>query len=272
VISALCRSVRCAAALAAALLALAAHAAPVELEALTWPELRERLGAGTKTVLVPVGGTEQNGPHMVLGKHNVRAKFLAERIAERLGDALVAPVVAYVPEGSIDPPSAHMRWPGTISIDDATFEAMLAQAARSLRHHGFREIVFLGDHGGYQRSIERVAARLNREWTPLPGARAVALVEYYRVTQTEYVAALKARGFGAAEIGSHAGLADTSLAMAVDPGLVRSDAWSGAAVPGHGDGIDGDPRRASAQLGRLGIDRIVDASVAAIRAQRNRSR
>ena len=98
-----------------------AFAAPssVALEDLTWTELRDRIAAGTTTVLVPIGGTEQNGPHMALGKHNVRAKALAERIAATLGNALVAPVIAYVPEGGVDPPSGHMRFPGTLSIPDA---------------------------------------------------------------------------------------------------------------------------------------------------------
>src|SRR6185295_20050544 len=91
--------------------AAAASAAPppsVFLEELTWTELRDAITAGKTTVIVPIGGTEQSGPHMVLGKHNVRARVLAGRIAEQLGNAVVAPVIAYVPEGSITPPAAHM--------------------------------------------------------------------------------------------------------------------------------------------------------------------
>ncbi|MDE1951115.1 MAG: creatininase family protein, partial [Burkholderiales bacterium] len=86
-------------------LAALASAASVQLEDLTWTELRDQVAAGTTTALVPVGGTEQSGPHMALGKHNVRVKALAARIAERLGRTVVAPVIAYVPEGAIDPPT-----------------------------------------------------------------------------------------------------------------------------------------------------------------------
>src|SRR6476660_6597032 len=102
--------------LVAALLAgVASHAAAatvpaptsVYVEELTWTELRDAIAAGKTTVLVPIGGTEQSGPHMVLGKHNVRAKMLAAKIAATLGNALVAPVIAYVPEGNVDPPSSH---------------------------------------------------------------------------------------------------------------------------------------------------------------------
>src|ERR1700740_3337918 len=117
--------------------ACAAAETTVFLEDLTWTELRDRVHAGTTIILVPIGGTEQNGPHMALGKHNVRARFLAEKIARQLGNALVAPTIAYVPEGSIDPPTAHMRFPGTITVPDATFESVLEYAARSFKLHGF---------------------------------------------------------------------------------------------------------------------------------------
>src|SRR5262249_51379206 len=98
-----------------------AQAQPPEtvfLEELTWTELRDLIDSGKTTIIVPIGGTEQNGPDMALGKHNVRVKALSEKIALALGNALVAPVIAYVPEGGVSPPTAHMRFPGTITIPD----------------------------------------------------------------------------------------------------------------------------------------------------------
>jgi len=244
----------------------------VQLEALTSTELRERIAAGATTILVPLGGTEQNGPHMVLGKHNVRARVFAELIARELGNALVAPVMAYVPEGSVEPPAAHMRYAGTISIPEPAFEAVLEGAARSFRRHGFREVVFLGDHGGYQKSEERVAARLNREWaaggTP---CRVHALGEYYRASQQGHAELLAARGFKADEIGTHAGLADTALALAADEALVRPQWLGRASTPAERPGVSGDPQRATVALGRIGVERIVAASVSAIR-ERTRTR
>lgn len=248
--------------LSAALPAAAAPSSSLRLEELTWTELRDRIRAGTTTVLVPIGGVEQSGPHMALGKHNVRAQALALRIAQRLGNAVVAPVMAYVPEGNIDPPTAHMRFPGTITISDATFEAVLESTARSFRQHGFRDVVFLGDHGGYQKSEERVATKLNREWAAKPGCRVHALLDYYRVTQADYVQALKANGHSTEEIGSHAGLADTALSLAIDPALVRQDLLGAKAGPA--EGVHGDPRRATAALGQPGIDKIIETSVAQI--------
>lgn len=250
--------------LGGASLPLLAASDSVFLEELTSTELRDRIAGGATTALVPIGGTEQNGAHMVLGKHNVRVRALAGRIAQQLGGrAIVAPVLAYVPEGGVEPPSQHMRWAGTLTISDAAFEAVLDGTARSLRRHGFHHVVLLGDHGGYQGAMARVADRLNREWTRQPTYRVVALSEYYRAAQADYAAMLKAKGYGADEIGQHAGLADTALALAVEPALVRRDAMDVAPAPGSG--VSGDPRRASAELGRSGLDHIVDVSVAAIR-------
>jgi creatinine amidohydrolase/Fe(II)-dependent formamide hydrolase-like protein len=235
-----------------------AAADSVWLEELTSPELRARIAAGATTVLVPVGGTEQNGAHLTLGKHNVRARVLAERIAQRLGQTLVAPVIAYAPEGETDPPTQHMRYAGTLSITPAAFESLLDGAARSLHKHGFRHVVLLGDHGGYQSSLQRAAERLSRQWRDATAV--IALTEYYTAAQ-DFNRALISRGYTAQEIGQHAGLADTALAWAADASLVRAEALRPS------DGVSGDPRRANAELGRDGIEHIVAASVAAIQAR-----
>jgi creatinine amidohydrolase/Fe(II)-dependent formamide hydrolase-like protein len=235
------------------------------LEELTWTELRDALAAGTTTVIVPVGGTEQSGPHLALGKHNARVKVLAGRIATRLGDTLVAPVVAYVPEGNISPPTGHMRFPGTISVSAAAFEGVLEGAAESLKQAGFTHIVLIGDHGGYQTLLKEVADRLNHLWAA-SGTRAHFIAAYYGVAQTTYVRVLRAKGLSDAEIGTHAGVADTSLELATDPAMVRHDRL--AAAQGPQSGVAGDPRRASAALGQLGVDLIVDETVAAIRKAR----
>jgi creatinine amidohydrolase/Fe(II)-dependent formamide hydrolase-like protein len=241
----------------------------VVLEALTWTELKDQVRGGRTTVIVPIGGTEQNGPHMALGKHNRRVALLAEKIALDLGNAVVAPVVAYVPEGAIDPPSAHMRYTGTISLPPETFVRVLEAAAQSFRRHGFTDIVFIGDHGGYQQDMRRAAERLNRAWSALP-ARAHAIAEYYETASTGYPDLLRKRGFAQSEIGTHAGLADTSLMLALDPAYVRVERLHAAPAPGGVDGTLGDPRRSSAEAGRLGAELIVARSVAAIRRATSR--
>ena len=241
--------------------ARAAPSAGVYLEELTWPELRADIRAGKTTILVPIGGTEQNGPQMALGKHNVRVHVLAGKIARALGNALVAPVIAYVPEGDVEHPEGHLKFPGTITVPVGVFEQTLEYAAKSFKLAGFRDIVFLGDHGGYQKADEAVAQRLDREWAGTP-VRAYALTEYYRASETEFGQLLKSKGYSEAEIGTHAGLLDTSLLMATDPSLVRPDLLPETKP---GDGTHGDPRRSSAALGQLGVELIVSRTVATIR-------
>ncbi len=123
--------------------------------------------------------------------------------------------------------------------------------------------MLLGDHGGYQKSLRAVANRLNKEWSAST-VRVHAIEEYYRVAETTYAQALRSRGYRDEEIGTHAGLADTSLALAVDPRLVRTERLQPGAKPGAADGVYGDPRRSSAELGQLGVDAIVAATVDAI--------
>src|SRR5436309_4050436 len=242
----------------------AAAAAPdtVLLEDLTWTELRDLTASKSIIIIVPVGATEQNGPHMTLGKHNVRVKALSEKSARVVGDAVVAPVIADVREGPSSPASGHMRFPGTITVPSETFQKVLEYAARSFKLHGVKDIVFLGDHGSTQADQRAVASRLNREWAGTP-TRVHAIDEYYRAADVEFPRLLKARGYRDEELGRHAGLADTSLMLAVDQRMVRP----GAARPDppEASGVSGDPSRASAELGQLGVDLIVSRTVEAIK-------
>ena len=189
------KALRSTLALAALLVAISAAAqSSLFLEELTSPEVRDAIRAGKTTALIPIGGTEWNDTHIALGKHNAHAKLLAGRIAAKLGDALVAPVIAYVPEGRIDPPTEHMKHTGTITIPEDAFERTLESAARSLLHHGFTTVVLLGDHGGYTKSLRNVARHV-------PG---IIVPDGY------YTAGMP-----------HAGTEDTAEALAVDPKLVR---------------------------------------------------
>lgn len=243
-----------------------AWAAPdsVYLEELTWTEVRDDLHAGKTTIIIPVGGTEQSGPHLALGKHNVRVKILAGKIAAALGNALVAPVLAYVPEGNVTPPAGHMRFAGTISVPEEAFKGILDGAARSMRQHGFVDIVLIGDHGGYQAALKAVALRLNRDWAGTP-ARAHFIGDYYKAADVDYAQAVRAKGYSDEQIGTHAGLTDTSLTMALDAALVRPNAAPRNAGEGRALGVAGDPRAASAALGQPGVELVVAKSVAAIR-------
>jgi creatinine amidohydrolase/Fe(II)-dependent formamide hydrolase-like protein len=159
-----------------------------------------------------------------------------------------------------------MRFPGTITVPEEAFDNTLEYAARSFKLAGFRDIVFLGDHGGYQKDEKLVADRLDKEWAATP-VRAHAIEEYYRASESGFAGLLKGRGYSEEEIGVHAGLADTSLTLAVDPRLVRTDRLQSSAQPGNG--VRGDPRSASAELGQFGVELIVARTVDAIRKATN---
>lgn len=150
----------------------------VFIEEMTWMEVRDALADGMTTAIVATGGVEQNGPYVASGKHNFVLEATTDAIARELGDALVAPIVGFVPEGSIDPPSGHMRYHATISVRQETFEALLTDVAASLEAHGFEDIVFIGDSGGNTRGMENVAAALNAEWKDR-SARVHFIPEYY---------------------------------------------------------------------------------------------
>lgn len=239
----------------------------VYLEELTTQEVSAMVKNSPSLVIIPVGGTEQNGPHMALGKHNTRVKVLVGRIAQQLAaqkiNTIVAPVVSYVPEGNISPPTEHMKWAGTISISDDAFKSMLLSAARSFRQHGFTDIVILGDSGNYQSLLSQVAVTFNKDIKNAP-ARMHFIGDYYKATQANYIAALQAKGLSDTEIGTHAASADTALMLAIEPAMVKTEKLAEAAIQGRAGGTLGDPRAATAALGQLAADAMVKMSVLAI--------
>ncbi len=233
------------------------------LEELTSVEVRDAIRTGMTTVILPAGGTEQNGPHMSLGKHNFIVKHTSEEIARRLGNALVAPVVKYVPEGTTDPPSGHMRYAGTITLPNEYFMKLIEFAARSFRVHGFKDIVLLPDSGGNVSGMKAVAELLNREWEE-DTARVHLADDYY--SNNGFAEWLIERGETDETIGSHAGLDTTSELLAVAPGQVRRDKLS-KADPAGNEGYSGNPTRASEEYGRAGIELKIAAAVRQVRRQ-----
>lgn len=231
----------------------------VYMEDMTWMEIRDRLQGGVTTAIVPTGGTEQNGPHMVTGKHNIIVRYTAGEIAKRLQNAVVAPVIAYVPEGRIDPPEGHMQFPGTISVSDGTFALLLQDAAASLKQNGFKLICFLGDSGGNQAVQKEVAARLSAMWQS-SGVRVLHVSDYYDNSgQRQWVESI---GLKARDPGAHAGLQDTSELMAIHMQGVR-DALRAARTERdyRTTGASGDSSLASANYGRQFLEIKIQAAV-----------
>ncbi|HXG89172.1 MAG TPA: creatininase family protein [Vicinamibacterales bacterium] len=154
-----------------------AAANTVWIEEMTWIDVRDALRAGKTTAIIATGGIEPNGPWLVTGKHNYVLRTNCDVIARKLGNALCAPIVKLVPEGRIDPPSGHMLSPGTISLREETYQALLTDIASSLKMHGFKHVIFIGDSGGNQKGQEAVAAALTAKWAG--SALAASIPEYY---------------------------------------------------------------------------------------------
>jgi creatinine amidohydrolase/Fe(II)-dependent formamide hydrolase-like protein len=231
----------------------------VFLEDLTWVEVRDAIRNGTTTAMIPTGGTEQGGPHLVLGKHNYVMRFTAQEIARRLGRTLVAPVMAYVPEGNIDPPSSHMWGPGTITVPPEHFGKVVEYAARSLQAHGFLDIILIGDSGGNQAPMKAVADLLNAEWASTPVR--VYHLDLYN-SNPDFLAWLQAQGYSREEIGNHAAIRDTSELMAAHLAGVRLDKRSAGPLPdGSRSGVVGNPTKASVEIGRKGLEMKIDQAI-----------
>ena len=224
----------------------AARAAPRPIEAgvsvwaeeLTWMEIRDLVRAGTTTIIIGTGGVEQNGPYVVGGKHNFVLQTVLPSIARAIPKSLVAPIVKFVPEGQIEPkPDSHMRYWGTISLEQSTFEALLTDICRSYRVHGCIDIILLGDSGGNQPGMRNVAKALNAKWTNAGDpARVHFLPEYYEEDPWSY-AYLKSLGItqidqtpGAkpdtpthTRNGIHDDIYYEAQVAVVDPKLIRAD-------------------------------------------------
>ncbi|MBC8086277.1 MAG: creatininase family protein [Phycisphaerae bacterium] len=158
-------------------------------EELTFMEIRDLLKAGTTTILIGTGGVEQNGPYVAGGKHNFVLATVMPAIARRIGNTLIAPIVKFVPEGRIEPtPNGHMSFAGTISLEPATFEALLTDICRSYAAHGFLDIILIGDSGGNGGGMGNVANALNTRWAATDNikARVHYLPEYYAEDRWSY--------------------------------------------------------------------------------------
>jgi creatinine amidohydrolase/Fe(II)-dependent formamide hydrolase-like protein len=196
----------------------------VWIEEMTWMDVRDSLKAGNTTAIIATGGMEPNGPWLVTGKHNYVLKTNCEAIARKLGNALCAPIVEYVPEGRIDPPSGHMRSAGTISLREETFQALLTDIAHSLKMHGFKNIIMIGDSGGNQNGQKAVADKLTAQFA---GAAFVATIPGYYTAPPGTPNVLRQLGVtkdGMPDDGLHDSPGITLNMLLTDPNSVRWEA------------------------------------------------
>ena len=243
----------------------------VRLEELTWPEIESALENGMRTAIVAVGSIEQHGPHLPLGMDTFDGDELARRIARDLGDALAAPTIRPGCSGH------HMEFPGTITVPPETLMDVIRAYCCSLDEHGFEYIALVPTHGGNFAPVETVAPDVSREID----ATVISLAdldEHMRLLNE----GLSAAGIEYEQDVIHAGAAETSVVLAIDEGLVRTDALergpegdiSPARLLSEGfksiteNGVLGDPNEATAEAGDRIIETVTEAYVERIEVER----
>jgi creatinine amidohydrolase/Fe(II)-dependent formamide hydrolase-like protein len=222
-------------------------------------EIRDAMKAGVDTVIIATGGIEQNGPYIVTGKHNFVLKGTTEAIAKKLGKTLVAPIIAFVPEGDISPPSLHMKYPGTISLSEQTFQALLTDICASYKTHGFKRLILIGDSGGNQAGMKSVAEKLNATWKGAP--RVIFVPEYYTLDLAAWV---KQQGINQVPEGLHDDFAMSAQLLAVDPRTIRMQQRIKAGNF-RINGVELAPANKTIAIGRKIIDYRAEQTIAAIR-------
>lgn len=238
----------------------------VYIEDLTWPEVQSAIASGKTSAIIYTGSTEQNGPHMAIGKHNFIARWVAGAIAIKLGNALVYPTLPFAPTGDAVAKTAHMRFPGSVSLTAQTFAAVVHDVALSALDAGFSNVFIMGDHGDGQDVLASVAKSLNDQWKPR-GERVFYVPDLYFKEKQQAKSYESSIGLSTHDV--HAGADDTSELMALDAQhrWIRTDKLA----PSEGSqtsrtGVDGDPTKASAALGARFLQYKIDDAVNQIRS------
>jgi creatinine amidohydrolase/Fe(II)-dependent formamide hydrolase-like protein len=233
----------------------------VFVEELTWMEVRDAMRQGKTTVIIATGGIEQSGPYLAVGKHNYILRATTEVIARRLGNALVAPIVSFVPEGDISPPSGFMRYPGTVGVQQETFKRLLSDIASCFRAHGFEHIILIGDHGSNQTGMKEVAEELSGKWKG--GKTDIHYIpEYY--DYPGLTAWLESQGIEQVDEGLHDDYGISVLMMTIDTELVRMKERT-AKGKFTINGVPLYPLENSIAIGRRAVDYRAAVTVSAIR-------
>jgi Asp-tRNA(Asn)/Glu-tRNA(Gln) amidotransferase A subunit family amidase/creatinine amidohydrolase/Fe(II)-dependent formamide hydrolase-like protein len=232
---------------------------------LTWMEIRDLIASGHTQVVVPTGGIEQNGPFLSTGKHNVILEATCPEIAKKLGNTLCAPIIKFVPEGNIEPPSGAMRFPGSISLRAETYRMLLDDIASSLKQAGFKNIIFIGDSGGNQTGMEIVAKKLNQRWSG-SGVLAHYIPEYYNPGWGE-TERFTEEVLGVTETsndGHHDDIWVTAMMMVTDPEQVRFHQRVDAGLASI-NGVEITPVDKTIELGRKMVEFRAEFTATAIR-------
>ena len=247
------------------------------LAEMTWPDVAEAVEAGATTVILPLGATEQHGPHLPLGTDTIRATALADLLAERLPGSLVAPAL---PFGCSD---EHMGFPGLLGLDAETLARVVLDFARRLTGWGIRRLVLLSAHGGNGDALDLALKLLHRELPDLE-VRTNSNLETIAPVMLELA---RREGISAGALGLHAGEGETSEMLHLRPDLahprraasgftgdmeaVLHDLREGGLQAVTTNGVLGDPTHAAAGRGARYLNAAADDLAAMLRREANGS-
>ncbi|MCI0435972.1 MAG: creatininase family protein [Gemmatimonadetes bacterium] len=186
----------------------------LHLERMTSPEAGDAIAAGRSTAVFACGAVEQHGPHLPMFTDAEHGTRLAEEVARRLGDALVAPTIR------IGCSEHHMTFAGSLSIRPGTLEALCTDYCTSLARHGFTRIAIIPSHGGNFKPLASMLGRLRESVATGCAVHAYTdLVGFMHVWKQ----AVAAAGAPADRVGGHADIAESSIMLALHPSLVHVD-------------------------------------------------
>lgn len=247
----------------------------VLLEELSWPDVQAALEAGTRTVIVVTASMEQHGPHLPIMTDTAIGYALGERLARRLGKALLAPVIR---PGCSD---HHLAFPGSLSIPKEVFIETVIACVRSLAPHGFDTFVLLSTHGGNFDALAEAARRLREEFAS-KGVRIVDVAGRDALVETMRLMVETAAQMGAPQDvdAIHAEVTETSVMMLRHPALVAADRLERGRMGRidrddlfrHGlraitpNGILGDARGATPQIGDAVLERLAEHLATLVRS------
>lgn len=246
----------------------------VLLEEMSWPDVQKALDLGVRTVVVMTASIEQHGPHLPTITDTAIGYAVGERLARKLGRALLAPVIR---PGCSD---HHLAFPGSLSIPPDVFIETVIAYVRSLAPHGFDTFVLFSSHGGNFTALAVAAKRLREEFEP-KGVRIVDFAGRQALIEMMHVMVDAAAALGAPQDVNaiHADATETSIMMARHPDLVAADRLE-RGLMGQVDhdelfrrglramtpnGIMGDATLATPQIGEVVLERLSDHLAAFVR-------
>jgi creatinine amidohydrolase/Fe(II)-dependent formamide hydrolase-like protein len=243
----------------------------VEIEQMTYPEIYSAIhNRGKTTVLIYNGGTEQRGPHAVLGGHTLMARAIAPMIARKLGNALVAPVLPFSvnPAGGVD-----SKWPGSVALAPDLFQKVNEAAAESMIKNGFKDIVLMGDHGGGQAELKKLAESMDAKYGA-QGTHFYFCGDVYEKSRQEFADWLTSKRL---PLSNHGGIPDTSAMLYLQPvpeqwvrKIYKTTLGDPVLPPGQkpdpkvplvNNGVTGDPRPSTPEIGKIYVEMKVNNSV-----------